>query len=38
VEEVEEEQVERGEGAQDAARHHQQQDVELLLSRSLIFP
>ena len=32
MEEVEEEQVERGEGAQDAARHDQQQDVELLLA------
>src|ERR1019366_7075165 len=29
MEEVKEEKVERGEGAPDAARHHQQQDVKL---------
>ena len=32
MEEVEEEQVQRGESAEDAARHHQQQDVKLLLA------
>ena len=34
VEEVEEEQVERHERAEDAAGHHEQQDVKLLLARS----
>ena len=33
VEEVEEKQVERHERAEDAARHHEQQDVKLLLAR-----
>src|ERR1035441_3626863 len=37
MEEVKEKQVERGEGAQDAARHNKQKDIELLLAL-LYFP